>query len=325
MDGWPATLLLLLAPLACAPAGGQEAPAAAAAATAATSFSAAEVAALGEQAATAIEAAAGLKLQQPVPALLLTAAQARERRKAFAAALPAESGSTAAVDLMADFMFSESMLGRYLPDEKALYVISDVLERVAARGGRGDRQAAEDVLFGVLAHELTHAYDDQTYHLIPQPSDIKELVLDPTGLVEIQARMSLLEGRATWIAELACARVGRPPLETLSLDEARSAEVLSGRADEGGAQAVGRGLVNAIGRAKLVQYAYGREFARRAWAFGGEKFFAEVVTHLPLTLAELEDFELFRQRWAREKEAELEAAPAVAPAPADATAPQGGG
>jgi hypothetical protein len=240
-------------------------------------------------------------LQQPVPALLLTAAQARERRKAFAAALPAESGSTAAVDLMADFMFSESMLGRYLPDEKALYVISDVLERVAARGGRGDRQAAEDVLFGVLAHELTHAYDDQTYHLIPQPSDIKELVLDPTGLVEIQARMSLLEGRATWIAELACARVGRPPLETLSLDEARSAEVLSGRADEGGAQSVGRGLVNAIGRAKLVQYAYGREFARRAWAFGGEKFFAEVVTHLPLTLAELEDFELFRQRWAREE------------------------
>lgn len=314
MAGSLATLVLLLAPLACAPAGGQEE------AARSTGFSAAEVAALGEQAEAAIEASAGLKLERPVPALLLTAAEARERRKAYAAALPEQSGATAAVDLMADFMFSESMLGRYLPDEKALYVISDVLDKVAARGG-GGRQAAEDVLFGVLAHELTHAYDDQTYHLIPQPSDIKELVLDPTGLVELQARMSLLEGRATWISELACARVGRPPLETISLEEARSAEVLSGRSDEGAAQSVGRGFVNAIGRAKLVQYAYGREFARRAWAFGGEKFFAEVVAHLPLSLAELEDFELFRQRWAREKEAELEAAPA----PADAPAPQGGG
>jgi len=317
MFGGLATLVLLLAPLACTPAG-QDGPAAAA-----TGFSAAEVSALGEQAAAALEAAAGLKLERPVPALLLTAAEARERRKAFAAALPEQSGATAAVDLMADFMFSESMLGRYLPDEKALYVISDVLDRVAARGG-GGRKGTEDLLFGVLAHELTHAYDDQTYHLIPQPADIQALVLDPTGLVELQARMSLLEGRATWISELACKRTGRPPLEAISLEDARSAELLSGRSDEGAAQSVGRGLVNAIGRAKLVQYAYGREFARRAWAFGGEKFFAEVVAHLPLTLAELEDFELFRQRWAREKEAELEAEPTVAPAPAAPT-PQGGG
>ena len=159
-----------------------------------------------------------------------------------------------------------------------------------------------------MAHELTHAYDDQVYGLIPQPSDLKELVSDPSRLAEIQARMSLIEGRATWLSELACAHAGRPPLETLSLEEARRIELLEGEAGEDAAQSVGRGLVNVLGRAKLVQYASGREFARRAWAFGGEKFFAEVVAHLPLSMAELQDFELFRQRWAREKEAELEAA-----------------
>jgi hypothetical protein len=211
-----------------------------------------------------------------------------------------------------------------------LYVISDVLDRVATRDGRADRQAAEDVLFGILAHELTHAYDDQVYGLIPQASELKELMADPSRLPEIQARMSLLEGRATWVAELACAQAGRPLLEAISLEEARSAELLGGQAGEGAARSVGRGFVNVLGRAKLVQYAYGREFARRAWAFGGEKFFAEVVAHMPLSMAELEDFERFRQRWAREKEAELEAAeaaPDVAPAaaPADDTAPRGGG
>lgn len=300
MSGWIATLALLVLPVACAPEDGPDD-------AKGLAFSAAEVRALADQATAALEATAGLRLRQPVPAVLLTAAEARERRKAYAAALTEDSGATAAVDLMADFMFSESMLGRYLPDEKVLYVVSDVLERVAARDGRVDRQAAEDVLFGVLAHELVHAYDDQVYGLIPQPSDLKELVTDPSRLPEIQARMSLLEGRATWLAELACAHVGRPPLETLSLEEARRTELLQGQAGEGAAQSVGRGLVNVLGRAKLVQYASGREFARRAWAFGGEKFFAEVVAHLPLTMAELTDFELFRQRWAREKEAELEA------------------
>ncbi|HZL98921.1 MAG TPA: hypothetical protein VFD43_01600, partial [Planctomycetota bacterium] len=143
-------IAVLLLPISCGPAGGQEAGPAG-------SFSPEQVQALSAQAAEAIEAAAGLKLRQPVPALLLTAEQARERRKAYAAALPEDSGVTAAVDLMADFMFSESMLGRYLPDEQALYVISDVLDTVAARDGRGDDRSAEDLLFAVLAHELTHA------------------------------------------------------------------------------------------------------------------------------------------------------------------------
>ena len=307
-----ATLALLVVPGACGPAGGQDD-------AARGGFSADEVTALAGQAEAALQAAAGLTLRQPVPAVLLTSAEARERRKAYAAALTEESGATAAVDLMADFMFSESMLGRYLPDEKVLYVVSDVLERVvAARGGRGDRKAAEDVLFGVLAHELTHAYDDQVYGLIPRPSDLPDILADPVRLAELQARMSLLEGRATWMAELACAHAGRPPLETISLEEARRIELLEGEAGEGAATAVGRGLVNVLGRAKLVQYASGREFARRAWAFGGEKFFAEVVAHMPLSMAELEDFERFRQRWAREKEAELAAA-------GSAPAAEGGG
>lgn len=303
------SVALLLALVGCAPAGGQDP----AAVSPRELFSAAEVAALSDQAAAANEVAAGLKLRQPVPAVVLTAAQARERRAAFAAALPADSGTTAAIDLMADFMFSDSMLGRYLPDEKVLYVISDVLDRVAARSGRTDLQAAEDLLFGILAHELTHAYDDQVYGLIPQPSELKELMADPSRLSELQARMSLLEGRATWVSELACAQAGRPPLDAITLDEARSAELFEEQAGEQAAQSMGRGLANVFGRAKLVQYAYGREFARRAWAFGGEKFFAQVVAHMPLSLAELEDFERFRQRWAREREAELEATTPPAP------------
>lgn len=296
--------LVLLSLAACSQAGGQDPPTQ----SSAELFSEADVEELARQAAAANQAAAGLELRQPVPAVLLTAAQASERRKAYAAALPANSGTTAAVDLMADFMFSDSMLGRYLPDEKVLYVISDVLDKVAQRSGRTDRKAAEDLLFGVLAHELTHAYDDQVYHLIPQPSeDIAKLMADPLLLGEFQARMSLLEGRATWIAELACAHVGRPPLDAISLEDARSAQLVKGQAGDGAAKAGFLGVVNVIGRAKLVQYAYGREFSRRAWAFGGEKFFAEVVAHMPLTLPELENFELFKQRWAREKEAELEA------------------
>jgi hypothetical protein len=44
--------------------------------------------------------------------------------------------------------------------------------------------------------------------------------------------------------------------------------------------------------------------------FGGEAYMKEVFEHLPLSAEELADFNLFKVRWAEEKEAELEAAQA---------------
>jgi gamma-glutamylcyclotransferase (GGCT)/AIG2-like uncharacterized protein YtfP len=132
--------------------------------------------------------------------------------------------------------------------------------------------------------------------------------------------MSFVEGRATWAAELACRHAGRRPLATHSVREAQEAEVLRARRGDGTAERVGKGLVNVVARAKLVQYAQGREFAHAAWSFGGEKVLGEVYEHMPLSLAELDDFERFKQRWAREEEAALELAEADASA---AAAPAG--
>jgi hypothetical protein len=119
--------------------------------------------------------------------------------------------------------------------------------------------------------------------------------------------MSLLEGRATWAAELACRAAGRPALDMFTLEEARDAQILQTGADDNAAEALGKGMVNVLARAKLVQYAYGRDFARRAWEFGGEKFFGQVFDHLPLSQAELEDFSRFKRRWAAEMEAAMDA------------------
>ena len=259
-------------------------------------ISQAAVQALYSEVSRALAEGAALSLPEPVPALLLTAAEARERRAAYSKTLEEDAGLTAAVDLAADFVFAEGMLGRYLPDEKVLYIIRDVAERVAS-----ERETAPaDLLFAVMAHELVHAYDDQVYHAIPHPKDLLELSANGTKLPEIQARMSFVEGRATWAAEQACEHAGRQPLETHSVEDARDAEVLRARSGDGTAERVGKGFVNVLARAKLVQYAQGRDFARAAWSFGGEKFLGQVYEHMPLSLAELEDFERFKLRWAEE-------------------------
>jgi hypothetical protein len=294
------TLLLLPLPAAC---GQGSAQGAAGPARVGDAIDQATVDRLYEQVCGALTASADITLPERVPALLLSAAEARERRKAFSDKLDEDAGVTSAIDLVADFVFAEGMLGRYLPDEQVLYIVRDVAERVARERGT----SPADLLFAVMAHELVHAYDDQVHAAIPHPKDLFELSANGTRLPEIQARMSFVEGRATWAAELACRHAGRRELETHSVQEARDAEVLRARSGDSAAERAGKGFVNVVARAKLVQYAQGRSFAKAAWDFGGERFLGEVYAHMPLSLAELEDFERFKQRWAAEEEAALEA------------------
>lgn len=303
----------------------QEAPSATQARARAPLFDEAFVQQVYKDAVEALEQGAGVKLQEPVPALLLTVDEARARRKAFTQGMSEDAGMTAAADLLADFVFSDSMLGRYLPDEKALYIIEEVLEDTA----HGDRDRARELLFGVMAHELTHAHDDQVYHAMPQIGPlVKELIADGNKILDVQAQMSLLEGHATYAAELACRQAGEPTLPAFSLEEAREAKVMDARGD-GAAEQVGAGVVNVVARAKLVQYAWGREFCKRAHSFGGEKFMGQVFASLPLKLSELQDFEVFRQRWAADMEKKMEAeeaepteaAPAPAPTPSESPSP----
>lgn len=255
-----------------------------------------------EEAVAALDAGAGIRLPEPVPALLLTVEQARERRKAFAKEMDENAGMTKAMDLVADFVFSETMLGRYLPDEKVLYIIDDVLRRSAG----GSRERAKELLFAVMAHELVHAYDDQVHQVMPQLDAVVEVAADGKRLPELQALMGVIEGRATYAAELACAQAGKRPLASFTVEEARNYDVRTADSDDM-AVAVGTGVLNVFARAKLVQYAYGREFAKAAFDFGGEKFFKQVFTHLPLSMAELEDFNRFKRRWAMEMEAAMDA------------------
>jgi len=273
-------------------------------------FDEAFVLSIYDEAVAALRDGAQIELREPVPAVLLTASEARARRAAFSRTLPEDAGVTAALDLAADFVFSDSMLGRYLPDEKVLYIIEEVLESNAG----GDRTRAREQLFGVMAHELVHAHDDQVYAALPSPAVLMEVAADGRKLADIQALMTLLEGHAVYAAELASKHTGRKPLEAITLEEARRARVMSGGDDALGQ--FGSGLVNTIARTKLVQYAYGREFCKAAYRFGGEKFLGEVFRHLPLSMQEIENFELFKQRWAREMEAAEEAADEAAAAAA---------
>jgi len=256
-----------------------------------------------EEAVEALDKGAGIRLPEPVPALLLTVEQARERRKAFAKELEENAGLTSAMDLVADFVFEETMLGRYLPDEKALYIIEEVLERSSG----GSRKRAEEMLFGVMAHELVHAYDDQIYQVMPDMSEVVKVAADGKRMPELQALMGLIEGRATYAAELACAHAGKRPLAGFTVEEARRYNVMDPDDPDDVAASVGASLVNVLARTKLVQYAYGREFAKAAFDFGGEKFFEQVFDHLPLSIPELEDFNRFKLRWAAEIEAKMDA------------------
>lgn len=285
--------LLLCLPLACAPATFDE-------------MDAAFLERCTAEALVALEQGAGIVLPEPVEVVLLTTAEATERRRAYAVSLGDDVGYTAAMDSMADLMFAGNLLGRYLPDEEAVYVIKDVL---FGRSGQSEERAAE-MLFPVLAHELVHAYDHQKYGAVPAPDDFDVLLADPSALPSIQALMSLLEGRATYASELACAAAGREPLRARTVEQVKDVEFIEsdGTLAGGALAAVG----NKVVQLKLVQYAYGREFARRVHDFGGEPFFAEVFGHLPLQMAELEDFSRFVVRWAEQKEAEEEAAEALA-------------
>jgi len=254
-----------------------------------------------EEAVEALDKGAGIRLREPVPALLLTVEQARRRRQAFARELEENSGLTSAMDLVADFVFSETMLGRYLPDEKVLYIIEEVLERASG----GSRKGAEEMLFAVMAHELVHAYDDQVYQVMPGMEDVVQAAADGARMPELQALMGLIEGRATYASELACAHAGKRPLRAPTVEAARRYKVMEA-ADDDIAAALGMGFVNVLARTKMMQYAWGREFAKATFDFGGEKFFAQVFAHLPLSLAELEDFDRFKRRWAEEVEAAMD-------------------
>ncbi len=243
-----------------------------------------------------------IHLREDVPIVLLTAPEALERRKAFAAQLDQDGGMTMGMDMLADFVFSDAMLGRYLPDEKVIYIIEEVVDRHSG----GDRDDAETLFFNVLVHELVHAYDDQVYGVMPTVTDIFAYVEEPERMPEMQALMSLFEGRATYAAELACDHAGRPmALPIPTVENAQRRNMARGNGDV--ASEMGAGMINIVARAKLVQYAYGREFAKQAFDFGGEKFFGEVFESLPISLAELEDFKRFKLRWAEQLAERIEA------------------
>ncbi|RKY22183.1 MAG: hypothetical protein DRQ55_01755 [Planctomycetota bacterium] len=251
-----------------------------------------------------LAAGADIVMPGPVEVLLLTSEQATERRRRYAESLGDEVGYTAAMDSMADLMFSGNLLGRYFPDEEAVYVFEDaVFGRGAAAGSRDDERALE-TLFPVLAHEMVHAYDHMVYGVVPAPDDFDTLLADPAELPHIQALMSLLEGRATYASELACHAAGRRPLRARSVQEVLDSDFLKGDGSLGGGALARAG--NMLIKLKLVQYAYGRTFAKRVHDFGGEAFFHEVFEHLPLGMDELEDFTLFLVRWAETKEAEMD-------------------
>jgi len=254
------------------------------------------------QALEALDEGAGIVLPESVPVLLLTAAEAKQRRQEYAASLGDSVGLTAALDSVANLMFAENMLGRYLPDEKAVYIIEDVLLKYSA----GNPKVAAEKLFPVLAHELVHAYDHQVYNCVPAPDDLETMLTDPSVMPDIQTQMSLLEGRATYASELACEAAGIKPLRTFSVEEAMDAELISSDGSISGD--VLSGLGNSVLRLKMVQYAQGRVFAKRVHDFGGEKFFRQVFDSLPLGMDELKDFDLFLVRWAEEQEAMLDAA-----------------
>ncbi|MFT7462805.1 MAG: hypothetical protein ACI9EF_001147 [Pseudohongiellaceae bacterium] len=253
-----------------------------------------------QEALEALEQGAGIVLPEPVPVLLLTVAEAKTRRRAYADSLGDQVGLTAAMDSMADLMFADNMLGRYLPDEKVVYVIEDVLLRYSG----GDPDLAAEKLFPVLAHELVHAYDHQVYDCVPAPEDLEELMADPSALPEMQTQMSLIEGRATYASELACLARGVTPLRAFSVEQAMNYEMISSDGTLAGDIAAGMG--NTVLRLKMVQYAQGRIFAKQVHDFGGEKFFRHVFDGLPLSMVELEDFNVFLVRWAEEQEAALD-------------------
>ena len=267
----------------------------------------------------ALTEGADITLPEPVPVVLLTAAEARERRERYREGREDAFGMSATVDRLADAMFSEAMLGRYLPDEKAIYIMEDVLLSQAG----GDADEARELLFPVLAHELVHAYDDQVHGVVPSPEDLTEVIGgDPEAIVAVQTRMSLLEGRATYASILACEVAGVEPLPEPTVEDARRSTLLRSDGSFGGDFAAGFG--NSIGRLKLIQYAQGIRFARRAHDYGGEAYFTHIFEHLPLSFAELEDFDLFVVRWAEELEAAMDAEADAADAD-DAGAPDEGG
>lgn len=272
------------------------------------------VEALRDEVLVALADGAQIELPEPVEIVVLTATEAKERREAFAEDVEDHRGLTAAVDIFADLMFSDRMLGRYLPDEKVIYVISNVVDRYA----RGGLDAAEDLLFSVMAHEIVHAYDDQVYDVVPEPSDLFELLDSGAQLPELQSLMSLLEGRATYAAELAAKAAGREPMEPPTMEDVERLEIMR---SNGGVEDAAAGAVNVIARTKLAQYVMGREFAEDAYNFGGEKFFRHVFTSLPVSMGELGDFERFRQRWAEDMLAAMEAEEEAAEADAEASIP----
>ncbi len=249
----------------------------------------------------ALEKGAQIALPEPVEIVVLTASEAKERRAAFADGVEDHRGLTAAVDIFADLMFSDRMLGRYLPDEKVIYVISNVVDRYARNG----LDEVEDLLFAVMAHEVVHAYDDQVYKAVPGPADLLEMLDSGTQLPELQTLMSLIEGRATYAAELASKAAGREPMDAPTMEDVDRMSIMRGGDAVEDAAA---GAVNIIARTKMVQYVQGRAFASDAYRFGGEKFFTHVFASLPVTTRELETFELFRQRWAEDMLAAMEAA-----------------
>ena len=301
---WRSVLLAaLLLPSACGQAGASAQDASRAGAPAPDLYFTQEfVDSTCADALAALQRDPGIRLLKPVPAVLLTAEQALARRRAFAAKLTEDAGVTKGMDLLADFVFSDTMLGRYLPDEKVLYVLDDVLRRYAP-----DRRTARDLLFAVVAHELVHAHDDQVYAVFPDMGALMESFANGDGseLPELQVRMSLLEGHATWASELACRAAGVRPLPAPTMEDVKHVDAFDGHGNPllEGLAAAG----NAVARLKTVQYVQGREFCRRAMDFGGEAYMKEVFTHLPVTAEELADFNLFKVRWAEQKEAELEA------------------
>ncbi len=250
---------------------------------------------------TALEGGADIRMREQVPVVVATNKGALDRRRAYSETLEENQGLTYGMDLFADLLLGGGILGRYFPDEKAFYLFSDNI----VDADDDDVERTRAFAWAIMAHEMVHAYDDQVYDSVPTPDEAILEMSKPENIAHIGAMMALLEGRATYAAELACLHAGVETLPVRTMDDVADAQMME--SDGSIEMDVGAGVANALARAKLAQYVYGRTFAKQAYDFGGEKFFGHVFDSLPITMQEMEDFEKFKARWADDMSAALDA------------------
>lgn len=146
----------------------------------------------------------------------------------------------------------------------------------------------------VMAHELTHALQDQTINLEKWMKkgnkDLAEIKNDPTP-ADIEndeidnARQAVVEGQAeTVMLQYALAPVGRSVVDSPDLVDAMEATMASGTSDS----AVFKDAPIFLRESLTFPYSYGMEFVVKLMKKGGrEKAFADVLRNPPHTTRQI--------------------------------------